>query len=337
MATVGTHDLPRLFAPPPPPPSSSPDAADPSSSSTSTASPPPPPYEAPQIITQGAEALVYRTAFLAPSRPAILKHRPAKPYRHPTLDRRLTKQRILAEARTLVRLRREGVAVPGVLACDWDAGWLLMEFIPGHTIRACLDRYLHAAAIASTTTTTTTTTGAEQRLPSAVDQGGREGIGAAAAAAAASATDAGDFQEGKDSVIDEDAVPELWDLMTRVGRAVGRMHSVGVVHGDLTTSNLMLRTASASAAEVADAQPEKALEGTVTIIDFGLAGATLQDEDKAVDLYVLERAFGSTHPAAEPLFREVLRAYGDSYKGAKVVLKRLEDVRMRGRKRSMLG
>ena len=107
MATVGTHALPTLFAAPPP---SSPAATSSPSSS----------YEAPQIITQGAEALVYRTTFLAPSQPAILKYRPPKPYRHPTLDRRLTKQRILAEARTLVRLRREGVQVPGVLACDWD-------------------------------------------------------------------------------------------------------------------------------------------------------------------------------------------------------------------------
>ncbi|KAF9637639.1 hypothetical protein BFW01_g8535 [Lasiodiplodia theobromae] len=329
MATVGTHALPTIFAPP------AAAAAPAQQSSDSPSSPPaapaaaPLPYEAPQIITQGAEALVYRTSFLSPATPAILKHRPAKPYRHPTLDRRLTKQRILAEARTLVRLRREGVQVPGVLACDWDAGWLLMEYIPGHTIRACLDRYLHAA-VASTAD-----------LPPPVAEEGLEGAAAAATTTtttttttAAATTDNG--EETQKGAIDEDAVPELWDLMTRVGRAVGRMHSVGVVHGDLTTSNLMLRTAS-SAETAVDAHPENALDGTVTIIDFGLAGATIQDEDKAVDLYVLERAFGSTHPAAEPLFREVLRAYGDSYKGAKVVLKRLEDVRMRGRKRSMLG
>ena len=32
-------------------------------------------------------------------------------------------------------------------------------------------------------------------------------------------------------------------------------------------------------------------------------------EDKAVDLYVLERAFASTHPDSEPLFTSVLKAY----------------------------
>ena len=86
-----------------------------------------------------------------------------------------------------------------------------------------------------------------------------------------------------------------------------------------------------------DEGERESLQGDIVLIDFGLAAQSLQDEDKAVDLYVLERAFGSTHPEAEEGFQEVLRVYGESYKGAKVVLKRLEDVRMRGRKRSMLG
>ena len=129
----------------------------------------------------------------------------------------------------------------------------------------------------------------------------------------------------------------LLGLMGRVGSAVGRMHGVGVVHGDLTTSNLMLRPRRKEGAtgdvvvEVGD------LDGDIILIDFGLASQSTQDEDRAVDLYVLERAFGSTHPKAEGLFKEVLSAYGKSFKGANVVLKKLEEVRMRGRKRSMLG
>lgn len=132
---------------------------------------------------------------------------------------------------------------------------------------------------------------------------------------------------------------EVMGLMGRIGRAVGRMHEVGVVHGDLTTSNLMLRDAGEDVVNGETDRQERQvnLEGEIVLIDFGLAGQSVQDEDKAVDLYVLERAFGSTHPEAEGGFKEVLRAYGESYKGAKVVLKRLEDVRMRGRKKSMIG
>ena len=139
----------------------------------------------------------------------------------------------------------------------------------------------------------------------------------------------------------------LRGLMGKIGRAVGRMHEVGVVHGDLTTSNMMLRPSSRvplqNGERATDGDGDRAetagerLEGEIVLIDFGLAAQSVQDEDKAVDLYVLERAFGSTHPEAEEGFQEVLRVYGESYKGAKVVLKRLEDVRMRGRKRSMLG
>jgi len=129
---------------------------------------------------------------------------------------------------------------------------------------------------------------------------------------------------------------ELVELMSRVGSAVGRLHGIGIIHGDLTTSNLMLRPRSKESMN-RDAPEEKVLDGEIVLIDFGLASQSTADEDRAVDLYVLERAFGSTHPRAESLFSEVLKAYGKSYKGANPVLKKLEDVRMRGRKRSMLG
>lgn len=126
------------------------------------------------------------------------------------------------------------------------------------------------------------------------------------------------------------------ELMGRIGTVVGGMHQAGVIHGDLTTSNLMLRP-SGEVESVPAAAAEPSLEGEVVLIDFGLASQSVQEEDRAVDLYVLERAFGSTHPKVEGYFEEVLKAYGESYKGAKVVLKRLEGVRMRGRKRNMVG
>ena len=91
------------------------------------------------------------------------------------------------------------------------------------------------------------------------------------------------------------------------------------------------------------------------LIDFGLAYTSTLVEDKAVDLYVLERAFSSTHPASEALFASVLKAYEQTMsKEWKEIHRRLEDgkssldvdfrvliqlvsVRLRGRKRSMLG
>ena len=135
-----------------------------------------------------------------------------------------------------------------------------------------------------------------------------------------------------------DEVP-LVDLMRRIGDAVGRLHRTCVIHGDLTTSNMMLKPWKEMKNGVGSGQDPKrtAVAGDVILIDFGLATQSMSDEDRAVDLYVLERAFASTHPRAERLFAHVLQAYGQTFKKAPSVLVKLEDVRMRGRKRSMLG
>ena len=75
----------------------------------------------------------------------------------------------------------------------------------------------------------------------------------------------------------------------------------------------------------------------VVLIDFGLAGASAQVEDRAVDLYVLERALASTHRDADGLVAAVLAAYAAAAADAKQVLRRLDAVRARGRKRECFG
>lgn len=249
----------------------------------------------PVLITQGAEGRLYKTTYLLPSIPCALKYRPPKPYRHPILDARLTRARILAEARVLVRCRRDGVPVPAVYAVDESAGWLMMEWVHGVPVRAGINAWLGERV--------------EQ------DEG-REG-----------------HKQHGSGKVGEDQRP-LVDVMRRIGTAVGKLHKTGIVHGDLTTSNMMLRPREGHGE---GDERERLLEGDIVLIDFGLATQSAHEEDRAVDLYVLERAFGSTHPRAESFFDEVLAAYKDSFKHAPQVLKKLEDVRMRGRKRSMLG
>lgn len=246
----------------------------------------------PELITQGAEGLLYKTFYLTPSLPCALKHRPSKPYRHPILDARLTRQRILAEARILAKARREGVPVPAVYCVDEAAGWMMIEWVAGQPVRARVNAWLGDKT--------------EAEVLRAGDDGGNA---------------------------------ELVALMRRVGAAVGALHAAGIVHGDLTTSNMMLRPAPPPAGENGAQHGDEGsiLDGEIVIIDFGLASQGQSEEDRAVDLYVLERAFLSTHPRTEKLFGEVLGGYGQAFKGSKPVLRKLEDVRMRGRKRSMLG
>ncbi|KAK5728473.1 serine/threonine-protein kinase bud32 [Elasticomyces elasticus] len=262
-----------------------------------------------ELIAQGAESLLYRTTFLSSSQPAALKVRPEKKWRHPTLDKRLTRARILAEARVLVKLSGEGVVaggggrkvkdpkkgdvgvggmrgcVPKVLGLDWEQGWMITEWIEGKTVKEAI------------------------------------------------------YGASKVQVVDDEkTAEELKVLLRNMGEVVGKLHACGVVHGDLTTSNMMLRPRASTSDAVTGC-----LDGDILLIDFGLATQSHSDEDRAVDLYVLERAFGSTHPKEEDLFGTVLEAYangdvsGMKGKAGKVAVRRLEDVRMRGRKKSMLG
>ncbi|KAJ7752062.1 kinase-like domain-containing protein [Mycena metata] len=141
----------------------------------------------------------------------------------------------------------------------------------------------------------------------------------------------------------EDSEPEVVDLlkeysisvdilMRLIGQEIAKMHLADVIHGDLTTSNMILRHPSSFKPRAS------ALPTELVLIDFGLSYHSGLVEDKAVDLYVLERAFSSTHPDSEPLFETVLDAYEQHMgKAWAVISKRLEDVRLRGRKRSMVG
>uniref|UniRef100_A0A3P8TJD8 non-specific serine/threonine protein kinase n=1 Tax=Amphiprion percula TaxID=161767 RepID=A0A3P8TJD8_AMPPE len=117
----------------------------------------------------------------------------------------------------------------------------------------------------------------------------------------------------------------LQQLAERVGQILAKMHDEDVIHGDLTTSNMLLR------------RSQKDGESELVLIDFGLSYISSLPEDKGVDLYVLEKAFLSTHPNTEELFEKLLKSYAASSKKSSAVIKKLDEVRLRGRKRSMVG
>ena len=110
-------------------------------------------------------------------------------------------------------------------------------------------------------------------------------------------------------------------VLSAVGRAVARLHDGGLVHGDLTTSNMIVREA----------------DGELVLIDFGLAANSTLAEDKAVDLYVLERAVTAAHPDQKGVFEAILAAYKAASRQWCPTLNRFADVRARGRKRAMVG
>ncbi|PIO60985.1 Kae1-associated kinase Bud32 [Teladorsagia circumcincta] len=120
------------------------------------------------------------------------------------------------------------------------------------------------------------------------------------------------------------ALAETLELGKAIGEAVGRMHFSNLIHGDLTTSNVILKHGDFK-------RPY--------FIDFGLCAlGKISPEDKGVDLYVLERAMISTHVNSEEMFKSVLEGYKSiNQKQGIAVLKKLDEIRLRGRKRDMTG
>ncbi|KAJ9457419.1 EKC/KEOPS complex subunit bud32 [Diplonema papillatum] len=109
-------------------------------------------------------------------------------------------------------------------------------------------------------------------------------------------------------------------LAGKVGEVLAALHNAELVHGDLTTSNLLLSNTN-----------------EVYLIDFGLTTASALPEDYAVDLYVLERAIQSTHADETAFAPTLLATYKKKASKGAQTLERLQKVRSRGRKRSMVG
>jgi len=109
---------------------------------------------------------------------------------------------------------------------------------------------------------------------------------------------------------------EACEVMKTVGEYVARMHLAGVVHGDLTTSNIILA------------------EDGPYLIDFGLARFSNDPEDRGVDAHLMLRALESTHYArASMLFECFMTGYatvaGEAM--AREVTEKVKEIRMRGR------
>jgi len=100
----------------------------------------------------------------------------------------------------------------------------------------------------------------------------------------------------------------------KIGENIARLHSKGIIHGDLTTSNMIF-------------SGEK-----IYFIDFGLGGFSKETEDRGVDLHLLLEAFRSAHSEDENLFYYVLDGYRERFDGDFGEIERkLEDISKRGR------
>ncbi|KAG5394461.1 hypothetical protein IGI04_024424, partial [Brassica rapa subsp. trilocularis] len=122
---------------------------------------------------------------------------------------------------------------------------------------------------------------------------------------------------GANGIVEE----RLDDIAAQIGEAIAKLHDGGLAHGDLTTSNMLVRSGT----------------NQLVLIDFGLSFTSTLPEDKAVDLYVLERALLSMHSSCGNVMERILTAYRKSSKQWSATFNKLAQVRQRGRKRTMIG
>jgi TP53 regulating kinase-like protein len=128
-----------------------------------------------------------------------------------------------------------------------------------------------------------------------------------------------EFVEGKQvkQVLSIVPLKEQQELCVKIGVLIGKMHRHGVVHGDLTTSNMILSG-----------------EGKIFLVDFGLGEKNIELEAKGVDLHLMKRTLQSTHyQFAEDCFRHVMKGYSEvlGMEEAEKVCEKIREIERRGR------
>lgn len=110
---------------------------------------------------------------------------------------------------------------------------------------------------------------------------------------------------------------ERMHLCSQIGTLIGRLHRNRIIHGDLTTSNMILSES-----------------GKLFFIDFGLSEHSEELEKRGVDLLLMKRAFYSTHYSfASECFKAITEGYAEEMgeESCKNVIERVHTIAKRGR------
>ena len=106
------------------------------------------------------------------------------------------------------------------------------------------------------------------------------------------------------------------DIGWKIGNMVGKLHKNNIVHGDLTTSNMIIRK-----------------NGNICLIDFGLANQSNKLEDKGVDIRLLKGILNSAHNNVfKIVFNNFLIGYESIMKNSfGQIINIVKQIEMRGR------
>tara|TARA_Y100000310_G_scaffold342473_1_gene445902 strand:- start:190 stop:786 length:597 start_codon:yes stop_codon:yes gene_type:complete len=101
-------------------------------------------------------------------------------------------------------------------------------------------------------------------------------------------------------------------ICKQIGETLTNIHNQDIIHGDLTTSNMISKN------------------NKVFLIDFGLGFHSKKIEDKAVDLHLLQQALNAKHfSIAKECIKIILKNYKPEK--AKLIIERIKKIELRGR------
>jgi len=101
-------------------------------------------------------------------------------------------------------------------------------------------------------------------------------------------------------------------ISKQLGEILTKLHNQDIIHGDLTTSNMILKN------------------NKIYLIDFGLGFHSHKIEDKAVDLHLLKQALEAKHfTIAKQCIKIILKNYKSEQ--SKLIIPRIQVIESRGR------
>ena len=100
----------------------------------------------------------------------------------------------------------------------------------------------------------------------------------------------------------------------RIGELVGILHKNGIIHGDLTTSNVIVGR-----------------DNIIYLIDFGLSSFDSSIEARGVDVHVFFQSLSATCGSWKELKESFIKGYTRTLPDATQVLTRVSEIEQRGR------
>jgi Kae1-associated kinase Bud32 len=106
----------------------------------------------------------------------------------------------------------------------------------------------------------------------------------------------------------KDVIETKKNLCIEAGKQIRKLHDGGIIHGDLTTSNIIFLD------KIKDEELKERIKkrGPLFFIDFGLGYFSKDLEAQATDLIVFKKTFNATHSKIKKEWNLVMKGYNPS-------------------------